>query len=97
MGKHFGSILNPLPSRGFPPNRLCKCFEENRWILFCLLEDVLSLFAIVLYSMTISSKTLTNVFVLLGIAEEEHLIVIMIKIAMKMMMMMITEIEKRPL
>ena len=45
--------------------------------------------------MTISSKTLTNVFVLLGIAEKEHLIVIMIKIAMKMMMMMITEIEKR--
>ena len=56
-----------------------------------------SVFTIVLYSMTISSKTLTNVFVLLGIAEEEHLIVIMIKIAMKMMMMMITEIEKRPL
>ena len=46
--------------------------------------------------MTISSKTLTNVFILLGIVEKEHLIVMMIKIAMPMMMM-ITEIEKRPL
>ena len=102
MRKHFGSILNPPSVSLLPPNRLCNCFKENRWNLFCLLEVVVEFWGnavcsvfTVLYSMTISSKTLTNVFVLLGIAEEEHLIVIMIKIAMKMMMMMITEIEKR--
>ena len=53
-----------------------------------------SVFTIVLYSMTISSKTLTNVFILLGIVKKEHSM--MIKIAMPMMMT-ITEIEKRPL